>query len=283
MNIDLSIIIVSWNVANLLKTCLNSIYKYTRGISFEIFVIDNASADNTVEMVKKKFPCIHLIANDVNRGFARANNQGIKKAKGDYILLLNPDTELKEDSLIKMTKFMKQTPGAGITGCHLLNPDTSHQDSVRRFPKFLDQALILLKLHHLFPQFPAFRRYLCQKFDYKRQQEVDQVMGAFFMIRKQVIDQIGLLDENFFIWFEEVDYCLRAKKTGWQVIYTPVTEVTHHFGQSFKQMMTVEKQKIWNKSLRYYFLKHHGFWQYIGTAILGWISLGLAYLTQKSK
>jgi len=275
---DLSIIIVSWNVSNLLKKCINSIYKRTQGISFEVFVIDNASADNTVQIIRKNFSQVKLIINQENKGFAGANNQGIKGAEGDYVLLLNPDTELKEDSFTKMVKFMKDNPKCGIAGCHLLNPDGSHQDSVRRFPKFLDQALILLKLHHIFPQFAPFQHYLCKDFDYKQEQQVDQVMGAFFMIRRKVIEQIGLLDEKFFIWFEEVDYCQRAKAAGWQVIYTPLTSIIHHFGQSFKQVMTIKKQKIWNRSLRYYFFKHYGFWKYAVIALLSWISLGLVYL-----
>jgi GT2 family glycosyltransferase len=295
---DLSIIIVSWNVSDLLKKCIDSIYKHTQGISFEVFVIDNASADKTAEMVKGSFGCksagarackragvksvpnpLYLISNQTNRGFAAANNQGIKKAKGDYILLLNPDTELKEDSLTKMVNFMKNRPQCGIAGCHLLNPDGSAQDSVRGFPGFLDQTLILLKFHHIFPHFFVFRRYLYQNFDYEKESSVDQVMGAAFMIRRQVIKQIGLLDENFFIWFEEVDYCLRAKSAGWQIVYTPTTSIIHHFGQSFKQVMTVKKQKIWNKSLRYYFLKHHSLLEYVMISILTWVSLGLVYIT----
>lgn len=277
---DLSIIIVSWNVRDLLKKCLSSIYKHTRGITFEIFVIDNGSTDNSALMIKEKFPKVKLAINQENKGFAAANNQCIKKAVGDYILLLNPDTELKEDSMTPMVEFMKQNDACGIAGCHLLNSDGSDQTSVRRFPGFLDQALILLKLHRILPNLTPLRRYLCADFDYSREQKVDQIMGAFFMIKREVIDKIGLLDEKFFIWFEEVDYCLRAQKAGWQVVYAPVTSVIHHFGQSFKQMMTVDKQKIWNKSLRYYFLKHRGFAKYVLIILLSWISLGLSCIVQ---
>ena len=275
---DISIIIVSWNVCELLKKCIESIYKHTRGVTFEIFVIDNGSADNSASMVKKKFPEVKLTINQKNKGFAAANNQGIKQSSGNYILLLNPDTELKEDSLTKIKEFMKQNDGCGIAGCHLLNSDGSHQDSVRRFPGFLDQALILLKLRHILPNLTPLRRYLCADFDYSREQKVDQIMGAFFMIKREVIDKIGLLDEKFFIWFEEVDFCKRAQKAGWQVAYTPVTSVIHHFGQSFKQMMTVDKQKIWNKSVKYYFLKHCGFAKYVMIVLLSWVSLGFSYL-----
>lgn len=275
---DLSIIIVSWNVADLLKKCLDSIYKYTQEISFEIFVIDNASSDNSVAMIQENFPKIKFIINQENKGFAAANNQGAIQAQGRYILLLNPDTELKEDSLSKVARFMDKQPKCGIAGCHLENPDGAHQDSVRRFPSFWDQFLILLKIHYIFPRLAIFRYYLYANFDYSREQKVEQVMGAFFMIRREMIEQIGLLDEKFFIWFEEVDFCLRAQKAGWLVYYTPATSIIHHFGQSFKQVMTVEKQKIWNKSLRNYFFKHRGLWQYLGISILTRISLILVYL-----
>lgn len=259
---DLSIIIVSWNVADLLKKCLDSIYKYTQGISFEIFVIDNASSDNSVAMIQENFPKIKFIINQENKGFAAANNQGASQAQGRYILLLNPDTELKEDSLSKVARFMDKQPKCGIAGCHLENPDGAHQDSVRRFPSFWDQILILLKAHHIFPRLAIFRRYLYVDFDYSREQKVEQVMGAFFMIRREMIEQIGLLDEKFFIWFEEVDFCLRAQKAGWLVYYTPITSVIHHFGQSFKQKRTLDKQKIWTASLSCYFKKYHSCWQY---------------------
>ena len=280
---DLSIIIVSWNVRELLKKCLNSIYKHTQGIYFEIFVIDNNSSDETAVTVKQNFPDVKLFANEENKGFAAANNQGIKKAVGDYILLLNPDTELKEDSMTKIVDFMRADSNCGIAGCHLLNANGSHQDSVRKFPGFLDQALILLKLHHILPNLTPLRRYLCANFDYSREQKVDQIMGAFFMIRREVIEKIGMLDEKFFTWFEEIDFCLRAKQAGWNVIYTPLTSITHHFGQSFKQMMTVEKQKIWNKSVRYYFLKHCGLAEYIMISVLSWYSLVLVYVLTKIK
>lgn len=275
---DLSIIIVSWNTRDLLKRCLDSIYQHTRGVHFEIFVIDNNSEDETKDMVEEyKSGNLYLIVNKTNRGFAAANNQGIKKAQGKYILLLNPDTKLKENSFAKMMEFMETQPLCGICGCHLLNSDASHQNSVRRFPKFLDQALILLKLHHLYDGFSSFKKYIAQGFNYQKSQMVDQVMGACFMIKRELVARIGLLDEKFFIWFEEVDYCKRAYNAGYEIWYYADTELTHHFRQSFKLVMPVKKQRIWNKSLRYYFWKHHGIVSYIGISILTWMGLMLAY------
>ncbi len=261
-----------------MKKCLESIYAHTRGISFEIFVIDNGSHDGTVEMIRLEFPSVTCIANAVNRGFAGANNQGIEMAGGRYVLLLNPDTELKNDALARMTEWMDTKPNCGVVGCRLLNTDLSHQNSVRRFPRLLDQIIILLKLHHIFPKLPPLSRYLASRFDYTKESKVDQVMGAFFMIRLEGIEKIGILDErNFFNWFEEVDFCIRAREAGYEIWYTPSADVIHHYGQSFKQIMPFAKQKMWNRSLRRYFHKHHSVIEYSVIASVGWIALGMAW------
>jgi len=281
--IDLSIIIVSWKVKDLLEKCLKSIFEQTQNIEFEIFVVDNDSQDGTVEMVKNKFSKVNLIANRENVGFAKANNQAIKLAKGKYVLLLNPDTEIFENTLEKMVDFMDQNIACGVAGCQLLNPDTSLQPSIRRFPRFSDQALILIKVHHFWPNLGVFRHYLAKDIDYGQVQEVDQVMGAFMMIRYEVIKKIGFLDENFFIWFEEVDYCKRTKSIGWKICYTPEVKIIHYYGQSFKQRLTLDRQKMFNRSMRYYFKKHHSIFAYLGIVILQPISLLLAWLSQISK
>lgn len=281
---DLSIITVNWKVKDLLEDCLRSIYEQTKNISFEVFVVDNNSGDGSVEMVREKFPQVNLTASKDNLGFAKGNNVATRDAKGRHVLLLNPDTKILNNALEKMVKFMDEHPDCGIAGCRLLNPDMSHQPSVRRFPTFLSQALILLKLHHLFPHSSPMRHYLAEDFDYSKAQEVDQVMGAFFMIRREVIEKIGILDEGFWIWFEEVDYCKRAKDAGFKIFYTPATEIIHYYGQSFKQVYNVKKQKDFNKSLTYYFKKHHPLWQRILIWILKPISLALAwgvYLVKK--
>ena len=281
--VDLSIIIVSWNVESLLKKCLASIYQYTRGITFELFVIDNASTDSTCHAISENFPQVKLIRNSKNLGFSAANNQGLRQAQADYLLLLNPDTELKEDSLSQMLQFMKNHQNCGISGCRLNNTDGTIQNSVRRFPGFIDQICILLKIHHLLPRLPPLRRYFANDFDYRQEQTVDQVMGAFFLINRKLSDQIGLLDENFFVWFEEVDFCRRAKTAGWLVMYTPITAITHHHAQSFKQVMSVAKQKMWNKSLRFYFHKHAPLTQYWLIACTAFIALGITYLVNLIK
>jgi len=256
MNPELSIIIVSWNVKELLEKCLKSIYKYKTDLFLEIIVVDNASTDKTIEMIKKNFPKVKLIINDINKGFAKANNQGILASQGEFILLLNPDTEIIKNSLEKMMDFMKKHYQAGIAGCKHLNSDWTIQPSVRRFPNFWSLFFIFTKMAKIFPQIPTIYYYLAKDLNLKIAQPVDQVAGSFFLMRRKVIDEIGLFDENFFIWFEEVDYCLRAKKAGWQIWYNPEAEIIHYGGKSFNQILTFKKQKMFFKSAKYYLQKH---------------------------
>jgi len=280
---DLSIIIVNWKVKDLLKKCLQSIFEQTKNISFEVFVVDNASSDGSVEMVREKFPQVDLIASSENLGFAKGNNLAIKKSRGRYILLLNPDTEILDNALEKMVRFMDAHLDCGISGCNLLNPDLSLQPSVRAFPNLASQAFILLKIHHLLPHTKTIYKYLVQNFDYEKMQEVDQVMGAFMMIRREVIEKIGMLDEKFWIWFEEVDFCKRAKSASFKILYTPKAKIIHYFGQSFKQAMGVKKQKDFNRSLSYYFKKHGIKGEWLAIQILRPLSLFLAWLAQSFK
>jgi hypothetical protein len=277
---DLSIIIVNWKVRYLLEKCLRSIFEQPKNISFEVFVVDNNSGDGSVEMVREKFPQVDLTSSTENLGFAKGNNLAIKKAAGRYILLLNPDTEILENALEKMVRFMDVHPECGVSGCKLLNPDLSLQPSVRAFPDLASQIFILLKIHHLLPHTKAMYKYLVQNFDYEKMQEVDQVMGAFMMIRREVIEKIGMLDENFWIWFEEVDFCKRAKSAGWKILYTPEAKIIHHFGQSFKQAMGVKKQKDFNRSLSYFFKKHGTRGEWFVIQVFRPLSLALAWLAQ---
>jgi len=244
---ELSIIIISWNVEKLLRECLNSLFLYTKNIDFEVFVVDNNSQDQTLEMVKKDFPQVKLIINQKNEGFAKANNQAIKQAQGKYILLLNPDTEFIENAAAKALKFMEENQDVDIVGCKLLNTDKTLQPSVRSFPTIYSSLIQLLKLHHVFKKKKILKKYLCVNFDYEKTQLVDQVMGAFLMFKKE----LGLLDEHYYLWLEEVDLCRRAKK----VYYIPITQIVHHGNSSFKQVKTIKKQKYFYQSLLYYFKK----------------------------
>ncbi|MFN3301470.1 MAG: glycosyltransferase family 2 protein [Patescibacteria group bacterium] len=272
----LSIIIVNWQTKDLLKKCLESIFCYAKNIDYELIVIDNSSTDHSSKFLSNLKPQtanFKIILNDRNFGFAKAVNQGIKLSRGKYILLLNPDTEIKEGTLQKMIKFMEDHLQIGISGGKILNSDGTIQLSVRRFPDFLSQVFVLLKFHHFLKNFSPIRRYFALDFDYEKTQEVDQVMGSFFMMRKKMIDEIGLFDEKFFLWFEEVDFCFRAKKAGWQIYYYPDAEIIHQKAASFSQILPLKNQWQFNKSLLYYFRKHHSFLSYFILLVISPLSL----------
>ena len=258
--LDLSIVIVSWNVEKLLQECLSSIYKNQGEVTLEVFVVDNASSDNTIDMIKVNFPQVKIINNINNLGFSAANNQGIEQSQGKYILLLNPDTKIIDQALKRAVDFADKNHRIGVLGCKHLNPNLTIQPSVRRLPKLLPIILVFTKLAKILPGLPSLRRYLAKDFDYKITQPAPQVAGSFFLIRRALIEEIGVLDEKFFIWFEEVDYCKRTTQAGWKVWYKADAEIIHYGGQSFKQRFTLKKQLLFFKSAWYYF-KKHGFIQ----------------------
>ncbi|MBU0531776.1 MAG: glycosyltransferase family 2 protein [Candidatus Uhrbacteria bacterium] len=283
--LNISIIIVNYKVAELVERCIDSIYAHTQGVSFEVFLVDNASGDDVVERVSHKHPEVNIIANNENLGFASACNQGIELAQGDFVLLLNPDTELKDDAISAIVSKMRADAEVGIGGVHLINPDGTHQSSgVRRFPKPLDQLLIMLKVPHLISN-PSnhpnlLKSYFMYDLDPNQSQDVDQVMGAFFCIKRDLIRQIGPLDRGFFIWFEEVDFCKRAVDAGWRVRYYADIDVIHYRGKSFDQVATIKKQKWIRNSLRRYIKKHFGFGTWFMFAILEPVFVLLAIISQ---
>jgi len=286
-NTDLSIVIVSWNVRDLLRENLKALFKNRQNINFEVFVIDNDSRDRTHDMVKKEFPLVNLIINNYNAGFARANNQGIKKACGRYILLLNPDMRVLPNALENMVSWMDKHQEAGIASCNLLNEKEESITNVRRFPEIFDQLVIVIKLPHLFPA--LLDTYLMKNFDYKNEASVDSVRGSFFIIRRAVVDKIGLLDERYFLWFEEVDYCQRVKKAGWKIYYTPEAKCINYIGESFSQLPRSKAQRYFRDSMLKYFKKWKPGWQYwvlksawLFVIFLVWIS-SLINLKGKSK
>jgi len=261
---DLSIVTVNWKVADLVGELLGSIHANKEDLAIEVYVVDNDSGDH-IEDVVAKFRArsdvpVTLIRNDRNLGFAKANNQAIRRCSGRVVALMNPDTRATKGALKRMMEWMAARPDVGVAGPKLLNPDGTLQESVRRFPRLLDQALILLKLHHLWPSAPPFRSYLAKDFDYGKEQDVDQLMGAALFIRRKVFEGVGLLDERYFIWFEEVDFCKRAKEAGWGVVYVPSVQIIHHGGASFAKAMTLKKQRYFTSSMGKYFRKHRGAW-----------------------
>ncbi len=232
---NLSIVIVNYNAQMLLKNCIESIYSETHGITFDIWVVDNNSSDDSVAMVKENFPEINLIPNADNVGFARANNMAIEKTKADYVLLLNPDTLICTQAIEKVLKYMDQKPETGISGCKVLNEDGSIQLACRRsIPTPKVAFFRLTGLSKLFPNSKLMAKYNLTYLDAGQPHEVDAVSGAFLMIRNKVIDEIGNLDDNFFMYGEELDWCLRAKKAGWAVMYYPYAQIIHYKGECSK-------------------------------------------------
>lgn len=251
---DISVITVSWNVKERLFACIDSVLKGTIGLTAELFVVDNASSDASAEMVAEQFPQVYLIRNEENRGFATANNQALKQAKGEYLLLLNPDMHLEQNTLPIMVQWMAEHSDVGVTSCKLVTETGETMREVRRFPTLWSQIIILCKLSSLFPKTLAHYHYA--ELDLDKEHDVDQVRGSFFMIRRACLEQIGLFDEKFFLWFEEVDFCKRAKNAGWRVVYTPIAQAVDYKGQSFKQVSRLKKRKWYLNSLFHYFRKH---------------------------
>lgn len=233
---DLSICIVSYNVQNELRKCLNSIQQHVKNLSYEILLVDNDSLDQTADMIVKEFPAIQFFPQKKNIGFAAGCNVAIKASKGTMILLLNPDTILHEQSLEKMTAFLDTHPEIGIIGPQLLNTDGTIQNGLRQFPT----AAVILARYTFLKKFPFFRtridRYRMRNADLSVFMEVDQVSGAAMMFSRKTLDRIGLMDERFFIFCEEVDFCRRAREKNLSVCYLPDAQITHSGGQSRKQV-----------------------------------------------
>ena len=231
----LSIVIVNYNTEKLLRSCLESVYAGANGTPMNIWVVDNNSHDSSVPMVKSYFPRVQVIENPQNVGFSKANNMVISRSCSDYILLLNPDTLIIGDAIERVVKFMEEHPNVGIAGCKVLNRDGTLQLACRRSIPTPRVAFFRLSgLSRLFPQSKVMAEYNLTYTDPEQTHEVGAVSGAFLMVRKKVVEEIGLLDERFFMYGEELDWCLRAKRAGWAVMYYPDAQIVHYKGESAK-------------------------------------------------
>ena len=275
---DLSIIIVSWNVKEKLKDNLRALFE-SRHADFEVFVVDNNSQDGSAAMVRRLYPQVKLIVNQDNLGFSRANNQAIKQASGKYILLLNPDMRVFDDTLSNMVSWLNWHKSAWVAGCKLVDENARVVKQVRRFPALFNQLAIILKIPHLWPA--ILNKYLWSNFDYTKSAAVDSIRGGFFIIKKQAIEKVGLLDERYFLWFEEVDYCRRVKETGAEVWYSNAAECIDLVGQSFKQVNLAIKQRYFRDSMLKYFRKWHSPFAYWVLKLCWPIGLLLAWVAEK--
>jgi len=232
----LSVIIVNFNSKEFLFQCLKSICNAEFNGSLEIWVVDNGSMDSSVEMLTKEFPDVHCIFETENKGFAFANNRALKQVQSKYILLLNPDTILVDDVLNKLVEFMNLHPNVGICGPKLLNKDGTFQPQCKRgFPTPIVVLSYFLKLHLLFPKNKIFGKYLLTYLNPDLINEVDSVSGACMLMRKEALDSVGFLDENFFMYGEDIDLCYRVKKLGWKIYYIPDALVMHYGGHGGTQ------------------------------------------------
>ncbi|MBN1543297.1 glycosyltransferase [candidate division KSB1 bacterium] len=283
-NCKLSIVVVSYNVRVFLDQALVSIQKALAGIESELFVVDNASTDGSPEWVSKKFPEIKLIRNRTNVGFARANNQAIKKSRGRFICLINPDTLVQEDTFSVLLDFLQADPQVGAVGCKILNPDGSLQLACRRsYPTPWVAFSKISGLAALFPRSRLFGRYNLTYLDPDRIERVDAISGSFMLVRSQTIKEVGLLDESFFMYGEDLDWCYRIQQGGWLIYYVPTTQIIHFKGESSKKSPFAQR-RLFYEAMRLFVVKHFSRGQALVPSWLLRVAIalraGLAYLSQ---
>jgi N-acetylglucosaminyl-diphospho-decaprenol L-rhamnosyltransferase len=301
---DLSIIIVSWNVRDLLRACLMSLTNderratkdATEASSFvlrpssEIIVVDNASADGSAAIVAAEFPAVRLLANAENVGFTRGNNQGLAVARGRYVFFLNPDTEVVGDALVTMVAYLDAHPEVGALGPQLRYGDGSLQSSRRRFPTFATALFESTPLAWHWPGNPWARRYRMEEQGSgswelgsgARGQDVDWVVGAALMVRREALAQVGGFDEGYFMYSEELDLCQRIKEAGWQIVYLPTVQIIHHEGKSSEQVVAARHIRFQTSKVRY-FRKFHGPFQAEALRVFILASFAVEWLLEACK
>jgi hypothetical protein len=254
---DLSIVIVNWNTSGMLMRCLRAIYETVCNLEVEVIVVDNASSDDSVQACRTNFPAAKVIVNSENAGFSKANNQGIAVAAGRYILLLNSDAFVHPGSVETVVRFMDAHPDVGAAGCKLLYENGELQRSCTSFPTLSTELWQCLYLDRLFPRSKLFGRYWMSYWDMSDSRPVDAIMGAFMMLRRKALDEVGLLDEDFFFYSEEVDLCYRLWRAGWPVHYVADGTVTHVWGGSDQSALGRRLIQLYASRL-HFFRKHYG-------------------------
>ena len=257
MQMVLSIIIVNWNTKNYLEQCLQSIFERTKGIEYEVFVVDNASTDGSAQMVKEKFTQVKLIENKENLGFAKANNQALSQSHSKYLLLLNNDTAILPNSIQKMINFMEQHPKAGMVGPKLLNADGSFQRSCwKKFPSLLSVFISRFYLYKFPKFFPFAKSVEISPEETSKPMKVAHLLGACILVREEAIRSVGYLDEQFYMYLEETDWAYRMNKKGWDIFYLPSAEVIHYGQKSTKKnLLRMNKEGV--KSYCKFFKKNY--------------------------
>lgn len=250
----LSIIIVSWNVRELLRACLRSLP--LNDPQTEIIVVDSASSDSSAAMVRQEFPAVTLIASEANLGYSRGNNLGLERARGDYLLVLNPDTEIASDALAEMCAYMDAHPQVGALGPQMVYADGTPQSTRRRFPTPLTAFFESTWLQSLAPR-SVLDRYYARDLAADQPAEVDWIVGAALLLRREAYEQVGGFDEGFFMYSEELDLCRRLKTAGWKVVHFPAARIIHHEARSSAQVPAATHIRFNTSKVRY-FRKYHG-------------------------
>lgn len=245
---EVTVSIVSFNTRDLLRACLRAVAA-TNGVCFEVVVVDNGSADGSADMVEAEFPAVKVIRNADNRGFAAANNLVVRRMRGRHLLLLNPDTEIRPDTLQVLAGYLDEHPGAGICGPRIVFPDGTFQSCGYRFPTLLAEIRQSKNVNRVIKTIAGPETFAAESPDIR---EVEWVDGACLMIRRAVIDRIGPLDEQYFLYAEELDWCFSARRAGWKVIAVPTTTIVHHLGRSTAQMSDRSLMLLVETRLRFY-------------------------------
>ncbi len=265
---DVSVSIVNYNAKDYLDRCLTSLYKSINSHSFDVIVIDNASYDGSSDLVKLKFPTVKLIINASNIGFIKANNIGVQNSKGRYVLCLNNDTEVLGDAIDKLIDFMDSNPDAGAAGPKLLNSDGTLQLQCRRgFPTLSNSLFYFSGLNRLFPKSELFGRYLLTYLDDKAASKVDSLCGAAMIVRREVIDKVGLMDESYYMYGDDIDWCFRIKKNGWKVYYLPDAEIVHYGGRGGSRRQSYRNIYEFHRAMAVFYGKHYAI---KGLFLLNW-------------
>ncbi len=273
--IELSIIIVNYNVKDFLEQTLISVKKALKGILSEIIVVDNASSDGSTVLMRQKYPDVTLVDNSENLGFAKGSNQGLRLARGKYLVLLNPDTIVQEGTFKKMLMFYKKHPDTGMVGCKILNPDGTLQLACRRsFPTPWVAFTKLSGLSYLFPKSRLFGKYNLTYLDPDRSCEVDAISGSFMMLHRKILKDVGYLDEAFFLYGEDLDWCYRIRENGWKVQYSPETAIIHFKGESSKRAQ-FDHLKVFYRAMSLFAQKHFKHKYLVMPYWLLWIAIWL--------
>lgn len=275
---DVSVIIVNWNTRDLLRDCLKSVYEQTKDILFEVIVIDNASSDGSVDMVKSEFCQVVLIENKQNRGFAAGVNQGIAVAKGRYALVLNSDTIVCDNAIGKTMRYADKHPEAALVGCQVLDNSNTIQMTCFRFPSVLNLFLHTFALNKIFKKHHFLGREWMLWWPRDSEREVEVVSGSFMLVRRNAIDDIGLMDEDYFLYYEETDWCYRFAKAGWKILFWPGAKIIHcHGGRNSSKQEALKMAVQMQKSCLIFFKKHRDIVSYITVRLLLMISLACRF------